>query len=374
MKPLLVVSLLICGSLVVKGQDGVGYAAVDYKALQIPDAETKSSQSIAGYMQSNFKNNKEVIRAIYTWVTRNIQYDKDSMYPINWSMYREEKIAATLRRRKGVCENYAALFTDILLKCNIQSFVVSGNTRQSGSVNSAGHSWCAVNLQQQWYLCDPTWDKDSRGNTKYFLIEPAQFIESHMPFDPLWQLLEYPLTTGEFKRGVFYSKKDKPPYHFADSANAFLQLDSLRQLEASTARIRAAGIENERVNNWLAYNQMKIAIIKGEDNMALYNAAVADLNKANTVFNNYVQFRNNQFMPAKTDAAMKSMLDPVDVLLSSANEKLRRLDIAENNFQYDTGDLKSRIAMLAKKVSEQQIFIAHYLSGSVAERGKLFYQ
>ncbi len=374
MKPLLVIWLLIFGSLVVKGQDGVEYAAVDYKALQIPDAETKSSQSIAGYVQSNFKNDKEVIRAIYTWVTRNIQYDKDSMYPINWSMYREEKIAATLRRRKGVCENYAALFTDILLKCNIQSFVVSGNTRQSGSVNSAGHSWCAVNLQQQWYLCDPTWDKDARGNTRYFLVEPAQFIESHMPFDPLWQLLEYPLTTGEFKRAVFYSKKDKAPYHFADSANAFLQLDSLRQLEASTARIRQAGIENERVNNWVAFNQMKIAIIKGEDNMALYNAAVADLNKANTVFNNYVQFRNNQFMPAKTDAAMKSLLDPVDVLLSSANERLRRLDKSENNFQYDTGDLKSRLAMLAKKVSEEQIFIARYLSGSVAERGKLFYQ
>jgi hypothetical protein len=30
--------------------------------------------------------------------------------------------------------------------------------------------------------------------------------------------------------------------------------------------------------------------------------------------------------------------------------------------------------MLAKKVSEQQIFIAHYLSGSIAERGKLFYR
>src|SRR5665647_1467877 len=193
MKPLLFLCLYICCSPILKGQDFNDFAAIDHKALHIPATETYSTASIAGYVQSNFKTDREKLRAIYTWVITNIRYDTDSMYHINWSMYPEEKISATLRRRKGVCENYAALFTDIALKSGIQSFVVSGYTKQWGSVNRAGHSWCAVYLQQEWFLCDPTWDKDCRGNTKYFLVNPAQFIESHMPFDPLWQLLEYPL-------------------------------------------------------------------------------------------------------------------------------------------------------------------------------------
>ncbi|MEO6730843.1 MAG: transglutaminase domain-containing protein [Ferruginibacter sp.] len=371
MKWLLFLCLYVCCNAMARGQ-GFNDMAVDNRARYIPEMQTKSTASIASYINSNFKTDQEKIRAIYTWVVTNIRYDTDSMLPINWSLYPEERNAATLRRRKGVCENYAALFTDIAQKSGFQSFVVSGHTRYAGLANSAGHSWSAVNLQEQWYLCDPTWDASHAGNTQWFLVSPAQFIETHVPFDPLWKLLEHPEAAYDFRKEV--SKRNRPAYNFKDSVKIFLQLDSLQQLEASTRRIRQAGLENERQKNWVNYNQMKIAIIYGEKDMDLYNSAVADLNKANAVFNDFIHYRNNRFSPAKTDEQMNSLLAPIAGLLASAWKKIDQMGRVVENFQYDTGTLKERLTALKLKTEDQKNFLKQYVSTSIIERNKLFFK
>lgn len=348
-------------------------AMIDQRAMYIPPAETQSSSAIAAYIQQHFNTDREKITAIYSWVVSNIRYDTDSMLPINWSLEQEAKVAATLRRRKGVCENYASLFTDIANKAGFPSFVVSGYTRQSGAVNQAGHSWCAVLFEKQWYLCDPTWDNGFRGSLNYFMLTPEEFIESHMPFDPLWQLLEYPVSDQGFRRGTA-RQKQPAPINVNETVNAFLQLDSLRQLETSAARIKQAGIENERLKNWVAYNQMKIAMIYGDQDMNLYNSAVEELNKANAVFNEFVRYRNNAFSPARSDQALNAMLDPVPKLLQSASQKLDQLGRGTENFQYDPGTIKDRINVLKSRVEEQQHFLERYLASNIAERDKLFYK
>ena len=56
---------------------------------------------------------------------------------------------------------------------------------------------------------DPTWGagfiKDSefikRLSFDYFEMLPGKAIKSHMPFDPLWQLSEYPINNEQFKNG-----------------------------------------------------------------------------------------------------------------------------------------------------------------------------
>jgi transglutaminase/protease-like cytokinesis protein 3 len=37
-------------------------------------------------------------------------------------------------------------------------------------------------------------------NNAYFKVEPAQIIASHIPFDYLWQFLNYPITNGGFMK------------------------------------------------------------------------------------------------------------------------------------------------------------------------------
>ena len=373
MKPLLFFCLSFCCLPAVKSQLYNQPAALDYRAVYIPLAETQTSATIAAYIQTHFKTDQEKLAAIYSWVATNIRYDTDSMLPINWSLEQQEKVTATLRRRKGVCENYAILFTDIANKAGFPSFVVSGFSKAAGSLHNSGHTWSAVLFQQQWYLCDPTWDNSTRGGLNYFMVSPEEFIASHMPFDPLWQLLQYPITGQDFRRGSTHQKK-VAPVNVNECVKAFLQLDSLQQLEATTARIKQAGIENDRLNNWLKYNQMRIAMIYGEQDMDLYNSAVADLNKANSVFNNFVKYRNDAFNPARSDAEINALLDPIGVLLSSARKKIDKMGRTVENFQYDPGPIKDRIAVLTDRVQEQKKFLKKYLAVSVTERNKLFYK
>ncbi len=374
MKRFSVLILIVFYCQVANGQAQNEFTSINYYTPNIPRAKTYSADSIAWYIQSNYKSNKERLSAIYGWVITNIRYDKDSMYSINWSLYHEEKIIATLRRKSGVCENYATLFTDLATKCGFRSFVINGYTRQSGSVNGAGHSWCAVWFESEWYLCDPTWDAGSSGKVFYFLVSPAQFIQTHMPFDPLWQLLDNSITDHEFRKGFFYSKKEKTSYNMTDSVSSFLQLDSLQQMEAAANRVKRAGVQNERIKNWLAYNQMQIAVVYGEKDMELYNAAVADLNKANNIFNDFIQYRNNGFVPYTPDAKIKSMLDPISILLSSADLQLNQLGQKVENFQYDTGTIKRKIEKLKLRMQDQQHFLERYLATNEKERIKLFYR
>ncbi len=363
---LLLFSYLLCWGLVAKGQE--------YSATYIPVNETYSTASIAAYVQANFKTDKEKVQAIYLWVTTNITYDKDSMYNINWGPDPQTKITASLRRRKGVCENFAGIFTDIVLKCSIPSFVVTGYTTESGSVRRTGHAWSAVYLDNEWLLCDPTWDAGRGNNANYFLISPSEFIQSHIPFDPLWQLLPYPLPQRQFSKRNFYAKKDDVPLNVIDSVKAFMMLDSVHQMEASLLRMRQAGLHDDMVKTWQAYINMKIAIAYEDKDMNGYNAAVADLNRATVIFNNFVEYRNTRFTPIKPDVEISTLLDPIKLILLSANKKLDNIGQSVENFQYNTESIKKSISALTIKVQEQQHFLKQYIQSSLADRGKLFYK
>ena len=373
MKFLLLLCLCIC-RVVACAQNHVNYAAVDRTILGIPVSETASTAAIAQYINTRFSTEHEKIRAIYSWVTANIRYNTDSMYSINWGADSEAKVTVALRRRKGVCENYAAIFNDISLKSGLRSHVVTGYTKQWGSINRTGHCWAAVFIDNKWYLCDPTWDEGFRNDAKYFLRTPEEFISTHMPFDPLWQLLPYPITQRDFASAYRVAKKNPEPFAFSDSALYYVQLNELQQQEATARRMQQAGIENDMQKNWFALVKMKIAIVYGENDMELYNSAVADLNQATATFNAYVQYRNNHFTPAKPDTEISAMLEPIAGSILTAWEKINQIGRIVHNFQYDTSGLSHRLVTLTARVQEQQNFLKKYFDSSVADRGKLFYK
>jgi len=374
MKRLLFLCFFFYNCIVLKAQDAGEYTHTDQQALLIPVAKTYSTDSIAAYIISNFKTNNERLRAIYIWVTANIRYDPDSMYVINSDRDTSARITAALRRRKGVCENYAAIFNDIVVKTGIPSYIVSGYTKQGGSIDRSGHTWCAVYLNDEWYFCDPTWDEGIRGLPRWFLVPPSVFIESHMPFDPIWQLLDNPRSHKEFYAGRSFFKKKNTIYNSRDSISAYLRSGSQEQLQAAAARIQDAGLENQLLVNRLRYVKMLININREEKDMNLYNAAVKDLNNANTIFNNYIAYRNMRFLPARPDAGLNAMLDPVDSIISSANKKLDELAASATDLQYDPGLLKYKFSALKNKLQEQKQFLKQYLTTPPPLRETLFYK
>ena len=128
------------------------YAATDKKTLEIPASLTKSTDLLAQYIKSNFNSDEFRVRAAYIWVTSNISYD--TKYSYNVHENRDEKIIRTLKSRKGICENYAALFSEICNKAAVKSYVIEGYTKNNSIINSQSHVVryifaaviCAINI------------------------------------------------------------------------------------------------------------------------------------------------------------------------------------------------------------------------------------
>jgi len=368
---LLLICLFACCGTVMNAQNFNNYYA-NASVVNIPESETYSTSSIANYIQSHFTTDKEKLWAIYSWITTNIRYNRDSMYYSFWGEDPERKLSSVLKTRKGVCENFASLLTRIAYKCGIPSHVVNGYTKMGGAVKWTGHGWSAVYIDNEWLLCDPTWDAGNTASSNYYLIPPTQFIETHMPFDPLWQLLEYPISHKEFRQGFTRGKAER--FNYADSVKKYFQLDTLQQMESISRRMKQAGLENDDLRTWYAYNEMKIYIVYQEKDMNVFNAAVADLNTAKKLFNNFIQFRNNHFQPAKTDAEIGLLFDSIETRLSSAYKKMNGIGTKVDNYQYDTDGLKNNLDQLSARVKEQNIFLKRYFASSITEREKLLYK
>jgi len=217
MKKLKFVLLLIFASQMLFGQKKKSkeFFPIDQKALLIPDSLTKTTDALAKYFVANFKTDNEKSRAIYIWVVCNVQYDIDNMFAINFYEKKEDKISKPLKTKKGICENYASLFTDICLKSGLKSYVIEGYTIQNGFADYIPHAWSATLIDSSWYLFDPTWGSGyveggrfhTKINNDYFKVAPSSLISSHMPFDYLWQFLNYPITNQEFYEGKTQQNK-----------------------------------------------------------------------------------------------------------------------------------------------------------------------
>lgn len=332
------------------------------QAQHIPDSVTYSPEKFAGYLQARFTGRSSQLNALYSWITANIRYDKDSAMYFNWNADHATKISATLRRRKGVCENFASLFADIAGRLSIPAYVVHGYPAWSENNKDNSHSWVAVQHNGEWYLSDPTWDAQPGGREKYFMITPEDFIRTHIPFDPLWQLLEkpvhYPLAATKFM--------------YKDSVQAFLQMDSLQQFLAAERRINNSTAQNSMTKNWQSHNRMNVAIIAGQNDETLYNEAVGLLNRAGSYLNNFIQYRNAVFMPQKPAEEIKQMLSPIAALLTSAKNKIAGIGKQAENFQYNTASLLQKIMSVEKRTAEQLDFLHRYTITSPPERARLF--
>ena len=363
--------LLFFGCISLATSQNITRNNVEHIILHIPQNLTNSTAGIAGYINENFILQSDKVLAAYTWITNNIRYDTDSANNINLGVNPLAKIYAALRRKKGVCENYAAIFNDIVLQCGMKSFVVDGYTKQNGSIDKTGHAWCAVLIDNDWFLCDPTWDVG--GNTKYYLQPPAEMIASHIPYDPMWQLLNFPVSHQNFYEGNLYQNKNVVFFNYTDSINAFIKMDSLQKFTSTAAHIEQNGLYNKLVRQRLDYNKMQIEIIRQDKDVNLYDSAVAGLNSALNIYNTFIQYRNKQFVPLIPDKNLSKMLAGIEVTLLKAFEQLEEINRTEATFTFSTEAVRNKINTLLTQVKEQEQFINHYINTPAANRQSLFY-
>jgi len=358
------------------------YAVIDKKALQIPDSLTKTTEAIAGYVTANFQTDKEKSRAIFIWLAGNIQYDVENMFAINFYEKKEDKIAKPLKSRKGICENYAALFNDICSKSGIKSFVIEGYTKQNGFADYIPHAWCAALIDSTWFMFDPTWGSGyitggkfyKKINNEYFKADPSALIKSHIPFDYLWQFLNYPITNQEFYEGRTQQNNAKPFFNFSDSIQAYEKQSHVEQLKSSAYRIERNGVRNSLIFDRLQHIKLEIENDRQNKAVNLYNAAVSDYNNGINSFNDFINYRNKQFDPKKSDPEIQNMIDAADNKLKDAKTKLNSIENPDANIISMISQLTKSIDDAAAHVKEQQDWLKVYFSKGKSGRKSMFYE
>lgn len=358
------------------------FISIDKKALSLPDSLTKSTSDIASYIVDNFKSEKEKSRAIFIWISSNIKYDIENMFAINFYEKREEKITKPLKTRKGICENYASLFTDVCIKSGIKSFVVEGYTKQNGFADYVPHAWSAALIDSSWFLFDPTWGSGyvnggkfyKKINDDYYKANPSTFIKSHIPFDYLWQFLNYPITNQEFYEGKIQIDKTKSYFDFNDSIQVFEKQSYIEQLISSAYRIEKNGVKNSLVFERLQHIKLEIERDRQNKIVNLYNSAIIYLNDGINGLNDFINYRNKQFIPKKTDAEIQNMIDVTDKNLKEAKIKLEQISNPDINTSTMIKQQTKSIDDAATYLAEQQNWLKIYFSKSKSGRKAMFYE
>jgi len=356
------------------------YTAIDNVIAQIPDSLTKTTKGIAKYVKLNYSKPNDQSRAIFTWIAKNIQYDIENMFAINFYQNTNEIIANVLKTRKGICMSYAELFSDIANKVGIKTYVISGYTKQNGFVDYIPHAWCAALIDSAWFLFDPTWGSGyvqngkfvKQINNNYYQAKPEQIIKSHMPFDPLWQFLNYPVTNQEFYEGKTQINNKKEFFNFKDTLQVFEKQSEIEQLIASSNRIEKNGVKNSLVFDRLQHNKREIEYYNNKKIVDSYNSAVNSFNKGIDLLNVFIDYRNKQFTPKKPDAEIKQMVDTVDGLFNQTRLQLNTLKNPDSNLATSIMQLNKSLNDATVNLNDQKAFVDKYLNAGKLSRKTMF--
>ncbi|WP_338765691.1 transglutaminase domain-containing protein [Bernardetia sp. ABR2-2B] len=202
------------------------------------EGESVENLPLLSYKLTNsLPSDVEKFRAIYTWVSKNIENDylgyvknrrkrqkfqDDSLALKNWNKSFLPKVFEKLvKEKKTLCTGYAYLVRELATMSDIECKIIDGygrtattNTNEENSIPN--HSWNAVKLNNKWYLCDATWSSGffdteknefiSEYNEGYFLAEPKLFLKNHYPLEEKWMLLENKPSLSQFLKAPLVYK------------------------------------------------------------------------------------------------------------------------------------------------------------------------
>jgi hypothetical protein len=238
-------------------------------------------------------------------------------------------------------------------------------------------------------MFDPTWGSGyitngkfyKKINNTYFNADPSLLIKSHMPFDFLWQFLDYPITNQEFYEGKTMQNRTKAFFDFRDSIQTYEHQNYIEQLTATASRIERNGVKNSMIFDRLHHIKAEIENekIKTENErqnkaINLYNAAAADFNRAINDINVFIDYRNHQFMPTKPDEEIQGMIDTVNTSLVAAKTKLDQIENSDTNMQLLILQLRKSITDIDNHTKEQADWLKEYFSKSKSKRKTMFYE
>ncbi|MCV9385917.1 transglutaminase domain-containing protein [Reichenbachiella ulvae] len=213
------------------------YSKADSLALALHGHSIQNLKLLADHLTIGLSTDQEKFRAIFRWVCDNIsndyslyarnkrmreKYAGDTVALIEWNKkFKPKVIQSLVKKRSTVCTGYAYLIKELAYHAGIRCEIIDGYGRSAaaniGGSGYVNHSWNAVLLDGEWFLCDATWSSGQvNDNTKgfqknfteaYFLTKSEIFNQNHYPLDPMWLLVDEPKSLDYFLNAplLYYS-------------------------------------------------------------------------------------------------------------------------------------------------------------------------
>jgi len=193
-------------------------AVVHPAVLTMPDSARVSIASVGAYIGGRVQDPFMRVKAVHDFVATWVRYDYEALRSGAYRTDGNWKAERVFERRRAVCSGYAELAKAIGAAAGAEIIVLSGDARSSKTyralsgdalpVSGDGHAWNAAKIGGAWYLFDATWDSDGpfedgspgKYRTTYLFIPPRAMALDHRPDEDRWQLLEAPLSRGDWLR------------------------------------------------------------------------------------------------------------------------------------------------------------------------------
>jgi hypothetical protein len=175
----------------------------------MPKEYSLNHKLISHYLSKEAKDDSEKVLIFSYWIAKKIKYDLNELKRFGYNKTPQE----TLLNKRGVCGCFSNLFHQFCINEGLKSFVVRGYSK--GSIFKKiftsyhlRHAWNVVYINHSWQLVDVTWaqsDLNSKSFKKsrelsWVFMAPEEFIKTHFPKIPVWQLLDRPYSFREFKK------------------------------------------------------------------------------------------------------------------------------------------------------------------------------
>lgn len=313
---------------------------LDSIVANIPDSLTFKTTDIASYINFHFSNVESKTKAIYFWIANNMTYDETDNREWIYSDEVDDFIHHAFINRKGKCQAFAELFKDLCGTTGVQAEVISG-LAVSFDRTLEKHAWIAFLDSTTWKLIDPTFAAGYELNDEfvrnydesYFSIEPSDLIKSHYPYDPIWQLLEYPVNFSEFYHKDFESRFQRDSFSFEDSIEGLKHDGNLQALISVKRRIESYSDGFALIEQYVGYLEENIKTLEHQNSVETFNHYVNDYNSGIQTFN----YLKNEINQANTNSIRQ-------------NDLLVDLKQLFSNLEHTHTQLKSLVAVEEKLV------------------------
>lgn len=190
------------------------FAKIDKHARQCPKTEQVSIESLSNYLQREAKSDIEKARAIFVWLTNNIDYDDDSF---NSGSDGDNSAEGVLLNKKAVCEGFSNLFLALGQDMGLEIEKVVGYAKGYGyspaiKFKETDHAWNIIKIGGNWRIFDATWGQGygvningklkskKEFNEYWFNVDPFESIFNHLPQDSQYSFVQPSLSLSSYEK------------------------------------------------------------------------------------------------------------------------------------------------------------------------------